>query len=128
LTKECEYLLPIIRDLVKLNEHLNQEIALIQGIEKGTIRIGSYSSIAMHWMSKIIKKFQNQYPNIQIELIEEGSGDVLELLLLENNVDLSFLSIQPQHTCDRVELRNDPMLVVLPLGHPISALDAIHIS
>ena len=82
----------------------------------------------MHWMSKIIKKFQNQYPNIQIELIEEGSGDVLELLLLENNVDLSFLSIQPQHTCDRVELRNDPMLVVLPLGHPISALDAIHIS
>ena len=48
----------------------------INGLQSGFIRIGTFSSVATHWLPEIIKKFQINYPDIEYELL---LGDYFEI-------------------------------------------------
>ena len=36
----------------------------MSGLETGLIRIGTVTSVATHWLPSIIKRFHEDYPNI----------------------------------------------------------------
>ncbi len=112
-------LLPIVREMVLWNEKLEQTVSGIKGIQTGTLTIGSFSSISFHWLPLIMKKFQMQYPGITLKLME-GGVDEMEKLLEGAKVDMVFFSRQPSHTFDWIPLMHDPMMAVLPVGHPRS--------
>ena len=69
-TADGERLAPRFRELSKAAERLEQELALTRGLERGAVRIGSYSSISLHWLPQILEAFQERYPNIDVELLE----------------------------------------------------------
>ena len=48
----------------------------LNGLQSGLIRIGTFSSVATHWLPNIIKEFQKDYPNIDYELL---LGDYTEI-------------------------------------------------
>ena len=48
----------------------------LNGLQSGLIRIGTFSSVATHWLPGIIKRFQKIYPNIEYELL---LGDYSEI-------------------------------------------------
>lgn len=125
LTAEGQRVLPTIRELVKLNAKLNQEFDLIRGVETGKVCIGSFPTVAGVWLPKIFRTFQEKYPKIQIELLEENSLERLEKWLAEGSIDLCFVSKQPYHTFKWIKLKNDPYLVVLPKNHPLAKYDCI---
>ena len=75
LTEEGSRVLPYLREIVKWNERLTQTVSSLSGLITGTLRIGSFSSIAAHWLPQIIKRFQSDYPNIKIEITEGGAGN-----------------------------------------------------
>ena len=66
---EGEMLLPIIRQLLRTNESLEQNIAKIKGADIGCIRIAAYPSVATYWLPGIIALFQKDYPNVEIQII-----------------------------------------------------------
>ena len=63
-------MLLVVRDLLQQEERLNQLASEINGLATGTITIGSYSSIASHWLPAVIKGFTEAYPKIEIHLME----------------------------------------------------------
>ena len=53
LTKEGETLIPSIREFLRANAKLENQIAAITDKKRDTIRVAAYASIAMHWMPEI---------------------------------------------------------------------------
>jgi len=127
LTTNGEEMLKTIREILKWNEHLEQQVAAIHGIELGTIHIGTFTSVGVHWLPGIIKDFQRDYPHIEIRLVE---GDYLEIeeWIAEGKVDCGFLSLPTWETFEVIPLHQDPLLVLLPLDHPLSSEDSITLS
>lgn len=119
LTDNGERLVPILRELLRMEEDFSQTVSEINGLNTGTIRIGSYSSIAVHWLPQIIKNFQDDYPNIQITLME-GIRQEVVTWLEERKIDLGFMSYQQGMKFDWIPLKDDPMLAILPLNHPLA--------
>ncbi|EGO62563.1 LysR family transcriptional regulator [Acetonema longum] len=122
-TENGQKLLPILRELLHWNEQFKQTAAEINGLETGTVRIGSYSSIATHWLPKVIKAFRENYPHIEIHLME-GIRQEVDRWLAERRVDLGFFSYQEPMSYEWIPLKTDPMLAVLPPDHPMAQLSA----
>lgn len=125
ITPAGEQVLSAIRELVHMNERLEQEFDLIRGLETGRVRIGCYPTVACSWMPKLLLVFRERYPNIQIELIEEGSISRLEGWLSSGMIDVAFFSRQPKHAYEWVFLKRDPYLALLPVGHPLAEKDHV---
>lgn len=127
LTTNGEEMLKTIREILKWNEHLEQQVASIHGIELGTIHIGTFTSVGVHWLPGIIQDFQRDYPHIEIRLVE-GDYREIEDWIAEGKIDCGFLSLPTSDTFDAIPLHQDPMLVLLPLEHPLSSEDSISLS
>ena len=56
------------------------------------IRIGTFSSVATHWLPQIIREFQKSYPNIDYELLL-GDYTEIEELVLEKVTGLIFMGL-----------------------------------
>lgn len=120
LTTNGEEILKTIREILKWNEHLEQQVASIHGIELGTIHIGTFTSVGVHWLPGIIQDFQRDYPHTEIRLVE-GDYREIEDWISEGKIDCGFLSLPTSDTFDAIPLHQDPMLVLLPMEHPLSS-------
>ena len=69
LTSEGMALAPHIREVCDAYLRLQMEVDEVKGIRSGKIRIGTFSSVATHWLPNIIKAFQKDYPRIDYELL-----------------------------------------------------------
>ncbi len=127
LTTNGEEILKTIREILKWNEHLEQQVASIHGIQLGTIHIGTFTSVGVHWLPGIIQDFQRDYPHIEIRLVE-GDYREIEDWIAEGKIDCGFLSLPTSDTFDAIPLHQDPMLVLLPMEHPLSSEDSITLS
>ena len=117
LTRGGHTILPYIRTIVNANNHLNQNVSELNGLDTGSITIGEFASISISWMPSIIAEFHQDYPNIALHLIE-GSTQELEQAMLENRLDIGFFSYQPHMHFDWFPLKQDPIMAVLPPRHP----------
>lgn len=117
---EGEMLLPIIRQLLNTNEALGQYIAKIKGADTGRIRIAAYSSVATYWLPGIIRDFQKDYPNVEIEITEAGSN-VIEEIMSSRQAELCIYAGGEDKGFEWVPLCRDRMLALVPPGHPLAA-------
>lgn len=117
LTPDGERVVPILRHLVKWEEQLNQVSSDICGSVTGSITVGSYYSIAVNWLPQVIKRFQQDFPHVKIQLLE-GVHQKLDDLLAEQRVDFCLFSYPPAGDCEWLPLRKDRMVAVLPRSHP----------
>ena len=124
LTKEGSSLLPDIRNLLAADESLNQAISFLQGAKKGTLKIGTYASCSIHWIPRIIRTFREEYPGIHFD-IAEGNEYELAQWLSDHKVDVAFTSYQVGSSYDFIPICDDPMLAVMPKGHPFADYDEV---
>lgn len=125
LTPEGEKLMPIIRNIVKENEKLEEEIALINGIEKGTVRVGCFPTTAFVLMPDILRDFYAQYPRIQIEVLEEHSLEQLEQWLNRGIIDIGIFSRQPHHNFQWLKEIDDEYVALLPADNNLCKLEVV---
>ena len=50
LTPEGERLMPAVRGLLNSAEQLRQTAASVRGLDSGTVRVGAFTSVAVHWL------------------------------------------------------------------------------
>ncbi|WP_455582906.1 LysR family transcriptional regulator [Dysosmobacter sp.] len=117
---EGELLLPIIRQLLRTNESLEQSIAKIKGADIGCIRIAAYPSVATYWLPGIIAGFQKDYPNVEIQIIE-GGADIIEGAMDRREADLCLYAGGEGRDFEWLPLCQDQMLALVPPGHPLAA-------
>lgn len=124
LTEDGRRLLGAVQSLVNEQNNLQQTINDINGIASGTLRIGTFSSVATHWMPEIIKEFQKKYPQITFDL-RFGDYDEITEMILRGQIDCGFLSAPVREGLAFTPIYKDPMSVLLPQGHPLAAKKSI---
>ena len=127
LTDSGERILPVIRNILNSRRQLDQIVAAIRGLDAGTVRIGTFTSVAVHWLPEIIKTFQNQYPRIEFKLLNGDYYDV-EQWLHDGLVDIGFVHTTSNLNCHSIPLAEDRLLAVLPADHRLADADRFPIS
>lgn len=122
LTSDGLQLLPYAKSICFEYEKLQTQINELHGLESGLIRIGTFSSVATHWLPNIIKAFQKKYPNIAYELLL-GDYTEIESWILEGRVDCGFLRLPANPNLETIFLEQDRLLVILPEDHPLADCD-----
>ncbi len=124
LTDNGERILPSIRGILNHNEQLNQIVASIHGLDSGTIRIGTFTSIAVHWLPGMIKEFQQEHPRIDFRLLNGDYHDV-DQWLSEGVIDLGFVTLPSNTDCECIPLYDDKLLAIVPSDHKFASLDKL---
>jgi len=124
LTSDGLELLPGARSLCDEYRKLQTQVDELNGLQSGLIRIGTFSSVATHWLPKIIREFQKNYPNIDYELLL-GDYTEIEAWIAEGRVDCGFLRLPTRPEFETIFLEQDKLLAVLPEDHPLAALDRV---
>ena len=118
LTREGEALMPSIREFLRENAKLENQIAAITEKKSETIRVAAYASIAMHWMPEILYRFRRVCPDIDVDL-RMVDHELEPFELLEKwETDVIFAARQSHINCDWTPLYYDAMYAILPEDYP----------
>ena len=113
LTACGEQILPYARALIEDYQKLSGFVDEMNGIQTGTVRIGTFSSVAIHWLPNIVAAFQKDYPDIEYELLL-GDYDEVERWLEEGRIECGFLRLPTRPAFETISM-SAPMCA-LPHG------------
>lgn len=119
LTSDGLKILPYAKSVCEAYDKMQMQIDSIHGLETGLIRIGTFSSVATHWLPNIIKAFQKDYPGIEYELLL-GDYTEIEEWILEGRVDCGFLRLPASAELDCIFLEKDELKAIIPADHPLA--------
>lgn len=122
LTSDGMKLLPHAKSLCDEYLKLQMEVDELNGLQSGLIRIGTFSSVATHWLPNIIREFQKDYPNIDYELLL-GDYTEIEAWIADGRVDCGFLRLPANPDYETIFLEQDKLMVILPEDHPLAGCE-----
>jgi DNA-binding transcriptional LysR family regulator len=122
LTSDGMKLLPHAKSLCTEYQKLQMEVDELNGLQSGLIRIGTFSSVATHWLPNIIREFQKDYPNIDYELLL-GDYTEIEEWIADGRVDCGFLRLPTHLDFETIFLEQDALMVILPEDHPLAGCE-----
>ena len=122
-TADGERVIPAIRGILSSHEQLSQTASAIRGLDRGTVRIGTFTSVGVHWLPGIIAAFQAEYPNVELKLMSGDYHDV-EQWLSDGSADLGFVPLPTQIKGEVTPLLEDRLLAVIPAGHPLAGAES----
>ncbi|MDQ0271871.1 LysR family transcriptional regulator [Cytobacillus purgationiresistens] len=126
LTDAGERMVPHIRTILFHSELLQQEATLMQGIQVGKIKIGSFPSFSEKILPTHLHAFQKMYPNIQFKLFEGGYEDIKNWVI-SGAVDIGFLTL-PCQDLETIELVRDALVAIVPEQHRLSSIQKLSLS
>ena len=120
LTKQGMQLMPAIREFLKANANLENQIKSIAEEKEEVIKIAAYASIALHWIPEMLYRFKRLCPTVSVDL--RMVDDALEPFeLLESGMtDVIFASRQSYGNCTWIPLYNEKMYAILPKDYPLN--------
>ena len=124
LTSAGTQVLPFLRKVLQDCRELDGQISQMNGLETGTVRIGTFASVAIHWLPNIFAALQKDYPGIEYEMLL-GDYAQVEQWIEEGRVDCGFLRLPTLPKFETLPLKQDEYKVILPLGHPLAQKEAI---
>ena len=119
LSREGERMLPMIRQFVKYEENIYEMAGNINGLSTGTVVIASYLSVATFMMPEVIRAFQEDYPKIEVRLME-GNWQQVREYLQQGIADAAVMTYERFEEFDWIPLLEDEMVAVLPPDHPMA--------
>lgn len=124
LTSDGVRLLPFAQSVCAEYDKLQMQVDDMAGMKSGLIRIGTFSSVATHWLPHIIRAFQEDYPHIDYELVMGDYGEI-ESWLLDGRVDCGFLQLPTHPDLEVLLIDRDELMAVVPEDHPLAVKDHI---
>lgn len=124
LTSDGMKVLPYAKSLCDEYQKLQMQVDDIHGVQSGMIRIGTFSSVATHWLPNIIRAFQKDYPGIDYELLL-GDYTEIEDWISAGRVDCGFLRLPTDPDFETILLERDKLLAILPKNHPLAKHETV---
>ncbi|MDQ0483705.1 LysR family transcriptional regulator [Guptibacillus hwajinpoensis] len=119
LTDNAERLLIHVRQMLHQNNLLHEEVNAINGLIKGKVRLGVFSSVTTTWIPSIMKEMEKQFPHITIEL-REGNYAEIKSWLMNGEVDSGFVNnIEQLDTFNIKHLKQDRLLCIVSAQSPL---------
>jgi len=111
-------------DLLNRLEGLSQELAALQGLERGRLRIAVLTT-AKYFIPRLLGRFCAEHPGVEASL-SVGNRKALLKRLAENLDDLYILGQPPEHIQVIAEpFADNPLVMVARPDHPLAGLDHI---
>ncbi len=106
-------ILASIGDARRCVDELKSEIA-------GGLSVGAIPTIAPYVLPELIGKFQKHYPEVTLEIVEDVT-DGITRRVEAGELDVALASTcQQSPTLRRESLGNEPLLALVPKGHPLA--------
>lgn len=118
LTSNGERILKHVQIILHQEELMRQEAAAIRGVNTGTVRLGTLSSVSMQWLPGILSQFHKTHPLIEIKTYQ-GCYDEMNDWISNGTVDFGFLSLPTSKSFEVIPLKKDKLVVLLPPEHPL---------
>ncbi|MBD1830935.1 LysR family transcriptional regulator [Microcoleus vaginatus GB1-A2] len=116
--------------LAQLEQAVNKTQRIHQG-ELGYLTVGFTSSISNGVFPEILRTFRQRYPEVQLILQEEHSAFLIQRLR-DRQTDIVFFylyhEIAEANDLETMSLTQEPLVVVLPKNHPLTAQSKISLS
>ena len=124
LTEAGRLLLPKMREILHREQELSECIQEIRNANAGTVRIGVFTSVAVHWLPGMIRSFQAEHPGAKLEMRSGDYHDV-DQWLREGTVDLGLMIDPGTEDLTFLPLLEDCYSVILPREHPLAGAEEL---
>lgn len=124
LTEAGRLVLPKMREILRREQDLSECIDEIHSANAGTVRLGVFTSVAVHWLPGMIRRFQAAHPGAKLEMRSGDYHDV-DQWLREGSVDIGFVTLPGPEGMQIIPLAEDPLVAILPKDHRLAKLDKI---
>lgn len=120
LTPDGKEFLPYINSVYNSHRELMEKQKEMQGLQKGIVRIGTFSSVSCNWLPGLMKDFKARYPSVNFEL-HQGEYTSIAQWVKEGIIDFGFVNPDADavSNLNTIPLQQDEMLAVLPSNHPL---------
>ena len=89
----------------------------------GRLRIGTYQSVSVQLLPELVREMRAVAPDLAISLVEQDLNDELVDLLIDGEIDVTFLAGPAEDSrLDIVDLGFDPFVLVLPAEGELAEL------
>jgi LysR family hca operon transcriptional activator len=92
---------------------------------KKTFAIGFQTGHEMTWLPRAMHVLRDELKNIQVTVSSDYSPDLAEALV-RGRLDLAFLRVEPGYDLGYHVVDREPLIVLMPSDHPLTAKQAIH--
>lgn len=116
-----------IRSIVRQENLLKQQAKSITGLVTGNLIVGSYFSVASHWLPKIFSKFLQDYPGVNLQL-REGGHQLMNQWMEESVIDFCIYSYDNSTNYKWYPLYDDRIVVVVPPNHKFANRKSINLA
>jgi len=130
LTDAGTALLPAARAALGAAREAADAVAEVQGGLRGTLRLGTLTSVAIIDLPALLGAFHRQYPGVLLQTTAAPSGTQgLVDALLERRLDLAFVSWPgpPPAGVALTGLASSVLDLVVPAGHPLAGRASVRI-
>lgn len=120
LSPEGEELYPHFKQLEIWQRQFKEAIDELNGLEKGTVRVQIFDSISIHWIPNILRRFHDDFPKVNVELISEEDSVRAEEMVLNGEVDCGFFLTKVKAKIDVYPLLKEKLVAVVGRDHPLA--------
>jgi LysR family transcriptional regulator, hca operon transcriptional activator len=90
-----------------------------------TFAIGFQTGHEMNWLPKAMHALRDELKNIEVTITSDYSPDLAESLI-RGRLDVAFLRPEPTFDLGYEVVDHEPLIVLMPSDHPLTARTAIH--
>ncbi|MBQ8831035.1 MAG: LysR family transcriptional regulator [Oscillospiraceae bacterium] len=126
LTEAGALLFPKMEEIVQKSRELDALISDINKADAGTVRLGTFSSVAVHWLPGILQAFQAQHPRVEVRILSGDYHDI-DQWINSGDIDVGFVTLPAPKDMNTIQLAKDPLVAIMPEGHRLAEQDAVAI-
>jgi len=122
-------MLPYLEQIFTQTEAAKQHAKSIKKLDNVTLRIGAMCTIGPAMISDLIVKFRIAHPNVDLEVVEEGSTELMDMLT-RGDLNLALFGL-PEPLDVRfhgLPLFAERFVIALPPDHPLAAHNVVRCS
>lgn len=129
LTAAGEILFHHLENALKIQRQLQFDLSTLENEAnvKGKLKIGASTTITLYIIPKILSAFHQQYPNLEIQLVNRNSENITNALL-QNEIDMGIVEVfQKRTTIAYTEFMTDEIVAVCSAASKNSQIKQIAI-
>ncbi len=125
LTNAGLLLVPYARRVMGAVEDARHAIQDLQGLQRGSLRIGASTTPGMYIIPKIISRFKESYPRIDIHLVIKDTREI-EVGVIRNVFDFGFVGGHlAGDEVDVLPWMTDELVLIVPPTHALAKKKAV---
>jgi len=119
-------MLPYLEQIHAQTEAAKQQAKAIRKLDNVTLRIGAMCTIGPAMIADLIVKFRVAHPNVDLEVVEEGTPELMDMLTRgELNLALFGLPEPLDVRFHGLPLFQERFVIALPPDHPLAAHNVV---